>query len=106
MLVKHHIQIPPAFDDVALIDAKTAAAVGGLSQSWWYGQVASGRAPQPVIRAPKCSRWRLADVREFWASLIEPAKPSADQRTAESSKRASTAKQAKRRAEASALEAA
>jgi predicted DNA-binding transcriptional regulator AlpA len=97
---KAPIQIPPALDSLALIDAKTAAAVGGMSASWWFGQVAAGAAPQPAIRAPKRSRWLLDDVRRFWVCMIERAKVDADTRTVTNAKRAVAAKQAKRHAEA------
>lgn len=58
--------LPTGLADVALIDAATAAQVGGMSPSWWAEEVRSGRAPQPVIRGHRCTRWRLADVRGFW----------------------------------------
>ena len=58
--------IPPGFEDVALISAATCAAPGQMSVSWWNEEVRTGRAPQPVIRASRCTRWRLSDVREFW----------------------------------------
>ncbi|MCA6217788.1 hypothetical protein KGA65_14730 [Ideonella sp. B7] len=56
---------------VALIDARTAARVGSMSLSWWHAEVAARRAPQPVIRRPRCTRWSLADVRAYWAALAE-----------------------------------
>jgi hypothetical protein len=37
-----------------------------MSLSWWLGEVAAKRAPQPVIRLPRCTRWRVSDVRDFW----------------------------------------
>lgn len=63
------LQVPaihPALVDVALIDAPTCAAAGAVSKSWWYAEVAAGRAPAPVVQGNRFSRWRLADVREFW----------------------------------------
>ena len=56
---------------VALIDAKTAAAAGSMSLSWWHEKVAIGEAPQPAIRAPRCTRWRVKDVAEFWRAFAE-----------------------------------
>ncbi len=56
--------------EVALIDAASSAGVGSMSVSWWHEEVRAGRAPQPVIRKPRCTRWRVSDVRDFWASLV------------------------------------
>ena len=90
---------PPALIEVALIDAKACAATGCMGVSWWYAEVAAKRAPQPVIREPRCSRWRLVDVRKFWADRAER---SADQQAAEVVARrvskASAAAQTKRQA--------
>lgn len=61
--------IPAALADVALIDARTSAAGGGMGVSWWYAKVAAGEAPQPVIRGPRCTRWKLVDVKGFWAEF-------------------------------------
>lgn len=64
-------EIPAALADVALIDAKTCAATGGMSESWWHGEVRAGRAPKPAMRATRCTRWRLADVRKFWVDFAQ-----------------------------------
>jgi predicted DNA-binding transcriptional regulator AlpA len=58
--------LPHNLADVALIDAPTCAAAGDMSLSWWHEEVRAGRAPAPVIRKPRCTRWRLSDVRAFW----------------------------------------
>lgn len=63
--------LPASLSDVALIDAKTCAAVGGMSLSWWHAEVAAGRAPEPAIRKPRCTRWRVAAVRAFWIKSAE-----------------------------------
>ena len=65
--------ILPALAGVALIDAPTCAATGGMSVSWWHDEVRTGRAPKPVIQQPRCTRWRLADVRCFWAERAAQA---------------------------------
>ncbi len=52
--------------DVALIDAESCAATGAMSISWWLEEVRAGRAPKPAVQRPRCTRWRLADVRDFW----------------------------------------
>jgi predicted DNA-binding transcriptional regulator AlpA len=88
--------IPPALADVALIDGPTCAAANGGSISNWLALVQSGEAPQPVIRQPRFTRWRLSDVRAF---LIErAAQTSHDAEVIERAKRASAKATAKRQA--------
>lgn len=58
--------LPEGLQQVALVDAGTAAAVGEMSRSWWYSQVRAGTAPAPVASGPRTARWRLSDVRAFW----------------------------------------
>lgn len=65
--------LPADLTAVALIDAPTCAAAGAMSVSWWHEEVRVGRAPAPAIRNQRCTRWRLADVRAFWAKSAEPA---------------------------------
>ena len=50
---------------MALIDGPTCAAAGGISISTWHELVRVKDAPQPVMRAVRCTRWRLADVRAW-----------------------------------------
>ena len=57
--------------DVALIDAETCAAPGMMSVSWWHEEVRSGRAPKPAVQRPRCTRWRLAEVKTFWRDFAE-----------------------------------
>lgn len=99
-----HPPIPPALAGVALIDAPTCAAAGGMSVSWWHEEVRTGRAPAPAVRQPRCTRWRLPDVVAFWqefASKGEADAQCAEQVTAKARK-ASAAARAKRAAGASA----
>jgi hypothetical protein len=75
--------IPAALADVALIDGPTAAAAFGESLSTFHdgvrrtarGELVAGEMPypQPVVRRPRFSRFRLADVR---ARLIAMADQS------------------------------
>lgn len=76
--------------EVALIDALTCAAVGGMSVSWWHEEVRTGRAPQPVIRQPRCTRWRVGEVRAFWETRaqVDPAAASRLMTTASKASRA------------------
>lgn len=85
--------------DVALIDAKTASAAGAMSVSWWHEKVATGVAPQPAFRGPRCTRWRLSDVTKFWREYADrTASPGADRVMAQA-KRASAAATAQRAAQ-------
>lgn len=97
---KVRLPTPEALVDVALVDATTAAAAGGMGLSWWHAAVAAKRAPQPVIREARCTRWRLVDVRNFWKERAEQG--TANTHTAALLKaratKASAAAQAKRRA--------
>jgi hypothetical protein len=70
--------LPADLAGVALIDATTCAAAGAMSVSWWHEEVRTGRAPAPVIRKPRCTRWRMLDVRAFWAKSAEQASSDAD----------------------------
>lgn len=68
--------LPDEARAVALVSKRTACAMGDVGQSWWDERVASGEAPQPVIRAPRFSRWRLADVIAFWRDVAERGDPA------------------------------
>jgi hypothetical protein len=96
-----NLAIPHAsLAEVALIDATACAAVGSMSVSWWHEEVRTGRAPAPVIRQTRCTRWKLADVRDFWVARVEAAASdagAADLLTARA-KKASAAASAKRAA--------
>ncbi|HQC99491.1 MAG TPA: hypothetical protein PK306_27670 [Aquabacterium sp.] len=60
---KRTIQVPPALADVALVDGPTCAAAAAMSISQWNELVRAREAPQPVVRQPRFTRWRMADVR-------------------------------------------
>ena len=65
--------LPADLAGVALIDAATCAAVGAMSLSWWHEEVRAGRAPFPVIRKPRCTRWRMTDVSAYWRQVSSGA---------------------------------
>ena len=98
-------KIPPAsealqladFADVALIDAAKCAAIGDMSLAWWFREVHLGHAPAPVIRKPRCTRWKAADVRDFWRRFGEQGD---DPQVIAKARRASDAAKAKRAARA------
>lgn len=83
--------LPADLADVALIAADTCAAIGDVSVSWWHEEVRSNRAPKPVIQQPRFTRWRLTDVRRFWAERAAHASAdtAAGERMAERAKKAS-----------------
>jgi hypothetical protein len=91
--------LPTALVDVALVDVKTCAAVGEVSENWWLERVRTGEAPAPVIRQPRFTRWRLADVRAFWIALAEAGVADVDsgKQTTAMAKKASDAAHAKKR---------
>lgn len=69
--------LPPDLAAVALVDARTAAAAGGMGVSWWHKQVRLGAAPQPAVRATRCTRWRSSEVAAFWRNY--PGRPQAQE---------------------------
>ncbi len=54
---------------MALVDAETCATAGGMCVSWWHAKVRAGEAPQAAFRRPRCTRWRLSEVLEFWRNF-------------------------------------
>ena len=40
--------------------------------SWWEG-VKAGRFPKPVKLSPRCTAWRVEDIRELIKALSNPA---------------------------------
>jgi len=54
--------------DVALIDAAGIVAAACISISQWHELVKTGKAPLPAFRKPRCTRWKLVEVRAW---LIE-----------------------------------
>lgn len=70
--------LPADVAEVALISADTCAAIGEMSLSWWHDEVRLGRAPKPVIKQPRFTRWRKADVIRFWAERIAQGSAASD----------------------------
>jgi predicted DNA-binding transcriptional regulator AlpA len=94
--------LPAELEDARLIDAKTCAAVGSMSVSWWHEKVASGEAPAPAIRQSRCTRWRLRDARDFWLAFANQGTSNLARDAALSARshKASAAAKAKRGASA------
>ena len=89
--------VPQALANVALIDAPACAAVGAMSVSWWHAEVAARRAPQPVVRRPRCTRWRLTEVAAFWRDFGSQADDDAASAMKAQATKASAAARSKRR---------
>ncbi|MGE0674185.1 MAG: helix-turn-helix transcriptional regulator [Methylibium sp.] len=66
-----HPPLPETNTDVALINLTDFVALTRMSRSWILQEVAAGRAPLPVIRRPRCTRWKLSDARLFAVALAE-----------------------------------
>ena len=81
--------IPQALADVAYIDGPTCAAAGSMSLSLWHEMVRLKQAPQPVIRQPRCTRWRLADVRAWLIERGAQQSPGAGAAVTEQARKAS-----------------
>lgn len=86
-------KLPAEVADVALVAVGTCAAIGEVSVSWWHEEVRAGRAPKPAIQQPRFSRWRLADVKAYWAARIAQADAAAGERAAAKARHASAAAQ-------------
>ena len=63
--------IPAALHDVALINGPACAAAAGCGLTRWHDLVRRGEAPQPAIRRPRFTRWRMADLRAWLQTLGE-----------------------------------
>ena len=86
------IELTADLAQVSMVDAATAAAVGGMSVSWWLAQVQNGHAPKPVLRATRCTRWMAVSVAAFYRGLTQDGlAPDRVERLAASAKRASDA---------------
>lgn len=90
------VTVPPALADVAYIDGAACAASASMSISQWLALVKDGQAPQPAIRKPRFTRWRMSDVREWLIRLSTQSDFEADSAVVfEKATRASEAAKAK-----------
>jgi predicted DNA-binding transcriptional regulator AlpA len=87
--------------DVALLTADDVSTLVRKSHSWLFDAVRRGVFPAPVIREPRCTRWRASTVRAHLLELFERAEndPANGATTRAKSTKASQAAQAKRIAE-------
>lgn len=101
-------QVPDGLVDVALVDAKAIAASASMSLSALYDGVRRTAIrelldeeipyPQPVIRQPRYTRWRMSDVRAWLVELASAGGAAGGKRVLDQAARASSAALAKRRA--------
>jgi len=90
---------PAALADVALINVQAIAAAASISVSHFHDLVRQGLAPQPAFRSPRCTRWRLADARQWLQTFAQPS-PDVAAAVIDKAERASKAARAKRTAAA------
>jgi predicted DNA-binding transcriptional regulator AlpA len=57
--------MPEAHADVALCEMKDLVAMVRMSKAWISNEVAAQRFPQPAIKRPRCTRWKVSDVRKW-----------------------------------------
>ena len=94
--------VPEALADVALVDGPTCAAAASISLSSWHERVRTGEAPAPVVRAVRCTRWRLAEVRRYLQELPQRQSAAGAERLVTNATAASRKAAAKRTAEVAA----
>ena len=97
---QRQVAIPAELAEVALIDAKICAITGGMSVSQWHNLVREGTAPKPVVRLVRYTRWRAADVRQFFVDLVSQRSSESDRVVMDHAKKASQAAKAKRQQKA------
>jgi len=95
--------VPAALAEFALIDVRQVSAACGLSAHTWQRLVRAGAAPQPAVRAPRYTRWRLADVRAWLLQRAEQTDHEQAERVVAQARRASAKALAARRARVAAV---
>ena len=53
--------------DDRLITDKEVAHLLGASRSWPWKLSQAGKLPAPIKLSPRCTRWRLSEIREWMA---------------------------------------
>lgn len=94
------VAMPTELAEVALIDARICAITGGMSVSQWHNLVREGTAPKPVVRLVRYTRWRAADVRQFFIDLASQRSDERDRVVIDHAKKASQAAKVKRQRKA------
>lgn len=63
--------VPSALADVAWLDIDAVCAATCMGKSWIRAKVAANEFPQPHRLGMRCTRWTVADIREW---LVEQSK--------------------------------
>lgn len=61
---------PGDLPDDSLVDKYVRRAVSGLGDSQTYTLIQQGRFPAPLKLGPRCSRWRMGDLRRWLADPL------------------------------------
>jgi predicted DNA-binding transcriptional regulator AlpA len=79
-----------------LISAERCAAMGDVSNSFWYAEVAAGLAPKPVVSGFRFTRWSYQDVKVYWQTKtgIDPRMDEIVRKGGDAAKSARAAKRA------------
>ena len=64
-------EVPDALADLALIDGPSIAAAACISYSQFLELVRCKLAPQPAVRGPRCTRWRVSAARRWLVEFAE-----------------------------------
>lgn len=98
---RSRIYYPPADQPDLLVNLPTVQAmIGGDSESHVYNRVREGTFPAPVVREPRCTRWRNGDVQKWLRQRAQAAAadPATGRAVITKAKRASEEAQRKRSA--------
>lgn len=71
--------LPQAHEDIALVEMRDLRAITRMGSSWIHERVKAGDFPAPVIKGPRCTRWRLSDVRAWVNARIAEAQSGMEQ---------------------------
>lgn len=100
-IAKQEPNLSSALADVALLTADDVSKLMRKSHSWLFDAVRRGAFPAPVMREPRCTRWRASTVRAHLLELFKRAENDPDNGVATRAKstKASQAAREKRAAE-------
>lgn len=65
--------LPTDVAEAAFLDINDFVAAVRMSASWVHEEVRAGRAPAPVIRQSRCTRWLAADIKKYLKHRAEVA---------------------------------
>lgn len=68
-----HQPLLEAHADVAMVTIGDIVAMTRMGRSWLYAEIRNGRFPAPVVREPRCTRWKISHIREWLVQRAEKA---------------------------------